>query len=115
MVTARSGGFDGKPWAIAGLLISGAPAVLPDEPQPPPFHLVVHADNPTRSVDSNLLAKIFLRSIRYWPDGHQIEPVDGLQKSPLRKDSSPLAVRWAWAKTEFACRSNPEMEPPTMT
>lgn len=87
--------------------------------QAPAYRIIVHPDNPMRSIDRKFLAQAFLKKISQWPGNDAIRPVDLRRDSEVRRrfteemlDRSVAAVRSYWQQLIFSGRGvpPPEME-----
>ncbi len=94
--------------------IRGASA---DSPQPPPFVVIVHPDNPHPSLERGFVAEAFLKKTTRWPNGDVIKPVDLQPDSPVREKfsnavlkRSVAAVKSYWQQIIFAGRDVPPPE-----
>lgn len=86
-------------------------------PAAPPFVVIVHRSNPTRSVSRTFLADAFLKRTTRWPNGETLRPVDQRQSSAVRAQFServlqrPVpAVRSYWQQIIFSGRGVPPVE-----
>jgi hypothetical protein len=93
-----------------GLSAYGAAADGPS----PPFKVIVHPDNPARSVQRGALAKLFLKETSRWDDGEPARPVDLPTASAVRAafsenviKRSVAAVRNYWQQRIFSGRGVP--------
>ncbi len=78
------------------------------------YRLVVHSSNPASEMTRTQVGKIFMRTVREWEDGRQVEPVDQSVTSPVRKaftedvlHQSILAIRNHWRKVIFSGEALP--------
>jgi ABC-type phosphate transport system substrate-binding protein len=81
------------------------------------FHVIVHPENPSRSVARRFLADAFLKDISRWDDGAAIHPVDLRADSSTRARFSDRVVRRSvaavksyWQQRIFSGRGLPPLE-----
>jgi hypothetical protein len=81
------------------------------------FRIIVHAQNPARAVERELLADAFLKKAIRWPDGEAIQVVDQRIDAPARQRFSErvlrrsvFAVRAYWQQRIFSGRGVPPPE-----
>lgn len=86
-------------------------------PPAPAYQLVVHPNNPLRTLERRYLEDIFLKRIKIWPGGGAIRPVDLPHDSPARHRfteqvfrRSLAAVRAYWQQRIFSGRDVPPPE-----
>ncbi|HEX4337158.1 MAG TPA: hypothetical protein VH062_14670 [Polyangiaceae bacterium] len=84
---------------------------------PPDFRVIVHPENPNRSVSRRFIADVFLKDISRWDGGEAARPVDLRSDSPVRGRFSERvirrsvsAVRSYWQQRIFSGRSLPPPE-----
>lgn len=84
---------------------------------PPAFKVIVNISNPAEEIPRDQLRRIFLRTMRLWPHGGPIRPVDQSLAVAVRGpfservlEMSLLAVRHYWTQQIF---SGGEPPPPT--
>jgi ABC-type phosphate transport system substrate-binding protein len=82
-----------------------------------PFRVIVHPDNPARTIDRGALAKMFLKEASKWDDGEAAHPVDLRADSETRSRFSEAiikrsvsAVRSYWQQKIFSGRGVPPPE-----
>ena len=78
-------------WAALGL-------ALPHSTQPNPDELwvIVHPDNPLKSLDADELHAIFTASRRFWPDRSPVVPLKCSERpTPATRRPPPLGTRSA--------------------
>jgi hypothetical protein len=99
----------------AGALRLAEGAALADET--PQFRVIVHPNNPLRSVDKGLLADAFLKKVTRWGNGEVIRPVDLHAGNSVRRRFSEAvlkrsvgAVRSYWQQRIFSGRDVPPPE-----
>jgi ABC-type phosphate transport system substrate-binding protein len=100
-------------WSL-GLPIT--PAVWAETAQPA-FKIIVHPNNPVRSISQDFLAQAFFKQTMRWDHGRTIEPVDLPLSTPTREafstrilKRSVLAVRAYWLQRIFSGRQVPPLE-----
>jgi ABC-type phosphate transport system substrate-binding protein len=78
------------------------------------FRVVVNVDNPTESMTRSQVSKLFMKSIRSWPDGNPVRPVDQRPESSVRENFSKrvhrrsvAAVRTTWQRRIFSGKDVP--------
>lgn len=83
----------------------------------PPFRVIAHPENPARSIDREVLAKMFLKEVTRWDDGEAVHPVDLRGDSEVRSKfcdaiirRSLAAVRSYWQQRIFSGRGVPPPE-----
>ena len=69
--------------ALAVLCGSAAPAAA-QEKERAPYVVIVHPDNPAKSVSKKRVSRILLKEISKWDGGLSAQPVDLNSKSPVR-------------------------------
>jgi len=81
------------------------------------FRVVVHPDNPVRSLSRAEVSNMFLRRERRWPNGSSVDPVDQPVSSHVRDDFSEAVHRRSatsvasyWRQQIFSGRSVPPSE-----
>lgn len=96
------------------VLLLGARGAVAD---PPPFVVIVNAQNPTTAVDRKFVADAFLKKIARWDQRDVIRPVDQPQDSAVRRHFTELflkrsvpAVRRYWQQLIFSGRDVPPPE-----
>jgi ABC-type phosphate transport system substrate-binding protein len=84
------------------------------------YQVIVHPNNPTSSIDRDLLARLFLRKITRWPDGRSVFPADLPSSAAVRESfteqilgRSIAAVRAYWQQAIFSGRDVPPPELPS--
>jgi len=84
------------------------------------FKVVVHKDNPTRSLLKSQVALMFMKMTAKWESGTIVEPVDLPAASPVRAAFTAAvhkrdvdAVKTAWQRAIFAGRGEPPPEKAT--
>jgi ABC-type phosphate transport system substrate-binding protein len=95
------------PFLLALSLAAGADAAAG-------YKLVVNAANPTQHLTRSEVARIFLKKVGSWPDGHAIAAVDQDRTSEVRKTFSeavhqkdPDAISAYWQVLVFSGRDVP--------
>src|ERR1700742_1659937 len=75
------------------------------------FRVIVHPENPSRSVERRFLGDAFLKEVSRWDDGAAIHPVDLRADSPTRAkfsdrivQRSVAAVKNYWQQRIFSGR-----------
>jgi hypothetical protein len=113
---ARRALLVGMPAALLGVIAFGQGRALADE-APPPFRVIVHPNNPTRSVNRAFVADAFLKKVTRWDGDEIIRPVDLRQNSEARQKftenvlkRSVAAVRSYWQQRIFSGRDVPPPE-----
>ena len=83
----------------------------------PGFKVIVHADNPTTSVERSKLSKMFLKKSKRWDDGESVKPIDQDEKSEVRErftrtvhKKSISAIKSYWQRMIFSGRDVPPQE-----
>ncbi len=83
------------------------------------FKVVVNGGNPVTSLSKGQLAKLFLKQVTTWSDGHKVLPVDQSEGSPVRQAFSEAvhgrsvgAVKAFWQRQIFSGRDVPPPEAP---
>jgi hypothetical protein len=78
------------------------------------FRVIVNAANPITSLSRLEVSQLFLKQTRQWPSGDTVEPVDLLDRSPVREgfsqqihDRDVEAVRAYWQRKIFQGRDVP--------
>jgi ABC-type phosphate transport system substrate-binding protein len=86
-------------------------------PPAPVYQIVVHANNPTRTVDRGFLEDAFLKRVTSWPSGEAIRPADLASSSSVRRKftddvlrRSVEAVKSYWQQRIFSGRDVPPPE-----
>jgi ABC-type phosphate transport system substrate-binding protein len=100
-------------WSFAAQF---TPPVCAD-PATATFKIIVHPNNPVRSMSQDFLAQAFFKQTMRWDTGQTIEPVDLPLSAPARqafsthvlKRSVP-AVRAYWLQRIFSGRQVPPLE-----
>jgi ABC-type phosphate transport system substrate-binding protein len=99
--------------AILPLAILGAGVRRPDAH----VLVVVNAANPDRELTRERLSMIFLRQVELWEDGHEILPVDQIDKSAARAvfardvhGRSISALKRYWQERIFSGNESPPPE-----
>jgi ABC-type phosphate transport system substrate-binding protein len=76
--------------------------------------VVVNTANPTRAIQRDRLARIFLREVETWDDGREILPVDQIDKSPAHAafardvlGRSVIALKRYWQERIFSGNESP--------
>lgn len=104
---------------LLGAALLGALAGTPtlSAAPPPPYRLVVNAQNPVDSVERKFVADAFLKKITRWPDGEVIHPVDLRPESTARIHFSEEVIRRSvsavksyWQQLVFSGREVPPPE-----
>lgn len=67
----------------------------------PDFRIIVHSDNPRRSVSRQFLARAFMKEVTEWSDGETLHPVDLRADSKTREKFSAVIIK----RTVAAMRS----------
>jgi hypothetical protein len=113
---ARRALLVGMPAALLGVVALGQSAALADE-APPPFRVIVHPNNPARSLPRGFVADAFLKKVTRWEGDETIRPVDLRQDSDVRRHftenvlkRSVAAVRSYWQQRIFSGRDVPPPE-----
>lgn len=91
----------------------GAPLAQEDSD----FVVVIHAENPTTSIERGLLSKIFLKKAKRWENGVAVAPVDQAEQSAVREaftrkvhKKSVSAIKSFWQRMIFSGRDVPPTE-----
>ena len=91
-------------------------------PDPPPFRIVIHRNNPIESLPVKALSRIFLKKTKrwdssLWPGEVRVVPLDLEEKSEVRKkftraihDKSTGAIKSYWQREIFSGRDVPPTE-----
>jgi len=81
------------------------------------FKVVVSAANPSDTLSTEALSRIFLKKLRTWSNGEPADPVDLESKSPVRESFSKAvhgrsvsAIKSYWQKMIFSGRDVPPAE-----
>lgn len=100
-------------WSLGLPFAPGASA----DPAPAAFKVIVHPDNPVRSMSQDFLAQAFFKQTMRWDNGETIEPVDLPLSTRTREEfsirilkRSVLAVRAYWLQRIFSGRQVPPLE-----
>ena len=95
-------------------LAATVPAI---QPNPPPYRVIVHPDNPLTAVEQPFLRDAFLRKATRWPNDTVIYPVDQRPGSAARSRfteellrRSVGAVKAYWQQQIFSGRDVPPPE-----
>jgi ABC-type phosphate transport system substrate-binding protein len=79
--------------------------------------VVVNAANPERALTRQKLSMMFLRQVEQWEDGHEVLPVDQMDKSPARAafardvhQRSLSALKRYWQERIFSGSESPPPE-----
>lgn len=82
-----------------------------------PYFVIVHASNPVGSIERAFVARSFLKTVKTWPQGQAIEPVDlDIGSETRRRFSDGVlgrsvgAVRNYWLQLIFSGRDVPPPE-----
>lgn len=101
--------------ALAALCVSGIRS--PAHAEDAAFRVIVHPDNPVRTIDRAALSKMFLKEASKWDDGETAHPVDLRSDSDTRSKFSEsvirrsiAAVRSYWQQRIFSGRGVPPPE-----
>jgi ABC-type phosphate transport system substrate-binding protein len=100
--------------ALGAFCVFGIPLARADDA---PFRVIVHPDNPIRTIDRAVLSKLFLKEASRWDDGEAVHPVDLRADSDTRSrfsesviKRSTAAVRNYWQQRIFSGRGVPPPE-----
>ncbi|MEM9557653.1 MAG: substrate-binding domain-containing protein [Acidobacteriota bacterium] len=81
------------------------------------FVIIVHADNPTTSLEASKIQKMFLKKSKRWEDGEGVVAFDQDEKSPVRElfteeihGKSISAIKSYWQRMIFSGRDVPPEE-----
>lgn len=93
-------------------------SVAAEQPEPASdYQIIVHPDNPIRSVDRQFLADAFLKKVTRWPDARAMHPVDLHPSSAARSRFSQdvlrrsvAAIKAYWQQRIFSGRGVPPPE-----
>lgn len=83
----------------------------------PEFRVIVHVENPLRSLSRDFLSQAFLKNVSRWEDGEIIHPVDQRPDALVRRrfsdrvlKRSVAAVKIYWQQRIFSGRGVPPPE-----
>lgn len=97
------------------ILLAGAFGLLAQETAG--FKVVVNDANTTTEIERSRLAKMFLKKLKRWDNDVTVEPVDQLERSPVREAFSEAvhkrsvsAIKSYWQRMIFSGREVPPQE-----
>lgn len=78
---------------LFGLVVATSLASRVASGESPAFRVVVHTTHPANSIDTELLAMLFLKSTQVWPDGSPVLPIDQSMVAPVRRTFTEAVFR----------------------
>jgi len=103
---------------VLGLFMGlGSSSRVADASDTAELKVIVHPNNPARSVETSFLADAFLKKVTRWPSGETIRPLDQRSDTAVRRGFSRTilkrtvaAVRSYWQQRIFSGRDVPPPE-----
>ena len=78
------------------------------------YRVIVHSSNPISEMTRTEVSRVFMKTLREWEDGRQVQPVDQSATSAVRKaftedvlQQSVLAIRNHWRKVIYSGETLP--------
>lgn len=100
--------------ALAALLLAGLAATPAHAAA---YQVVVHAENPVRTISADRLSRLFLKKLTRWDDGSEVEPVDQSSGAAVRSTFSDevhgknvASIESYWQRMIFSGRATPPPE-----